>query len=1171
MCVLFLLFFSSQIFGQATGDYRSLTSGNWNTVGNWQRYNGTAWVTVTTASGFGYPGQNTATANVTIWNGNNMTLNVNPANSIVSLQIGSTTDATVGTLTFNNGRTLTVAGTVTIGNSSTTSSGNIVMTAGGILSVNSLVVSNATGSTFTPGTATGTVQFNATNTLPATVFTTFNRMTFSGGTTTAAVGLAINGIVTLNTGATFNDGGFTHTVGGNWVNNGGTFVSTGTIDFNSATANQTINGTGTTQNFNNVIVDKTGFTLTTGGSITTVSIAGTLAVNNGTFTIPAITFTVTGTTSVTGTLRISTPTSTDLFVGSITVNTGGTWNNSGNAPVEVQGGITNNGTFTSGTGVYTFDTNNQNISGTITIRSVAVTTITLTNNNALTVSTALSGSGSLIQTGTATLNLGGTSAITTLNALASGNTVNFTAASQTINAINYYNLTLSGSGTAIMQTGTNTISGNFTTSGTVRTTTADNLLVSGNLSVGDGTILTIGAFDFTVTGATTVGTGTSGRIAFSSATGTKTFVGLIRVNAGGSWINNTANSDITIEGGITNAGTFTSGTGIYSFTTNSPQDLNGTLSINNVTVTAITLNNNNTLTVSTALTGSGTLVQIGGSPAGASLNLGGTSTINALQATGSNNTVSYTGAVQTVFATNYYNLVLAGTNTKTLQAGTTLIGGDLTFSATSRATAVVGLTINGSLNLTGTNTARTFNAGSFLTHSIGKNFVNNNAFTAGTSTIIFNGTAPQTIGGSVATTFANLTINNSSGVSLDDGTNLVTKTVGTNLTLLAGYLTTTSSNLLILSQGATATVANAAIEAGGSVLVPQHNSPYINGPMRKIGTQAFVFPVGAVGTGCVPIGISAPAGATDAFDAQYFRGSANALGTISSTNLYNVSLCEYWTLNRTTGTPTVDVTGYWNENSPCNGEVPGGYVTDLTTLSLAHFNTTTTAWDNNSISANSSTVGATVSGGITWAAVSTFSPFALGNNNASKDNPLTIKLDYLTAVKSGGYNLLSWKAECSTFSNLFDIQRSYDGASFGTIDSVVAPAASDCSQPFSYKDYTASGNTVYYRIKMTDASGAVSYSDIVSISSTSNAIDFISIAPNPVKGDATLKISSSQNDNIELVLLSMDGKELQRSIMQVSVGANTVNLHTNSLAKGLYFVKGIFSGGQTHIIKFIKD
>jgi len=39
----------------------------------------------------------------------------------------------------------------------------------------------------------------------------------------------------------------------------------------------------------------------------------------------------------------------------------------------------------------------------------------------------------------------------------------------------------------------------------------------------------------------------------------------------------------------------------------------------------------------------------------------------------------------------------------------------------------------------------------------------------------------------------------------------------------------------------------------------------------------------------------------------------------------------------------------------------------------------------------------------------------------------------------------------------------------------------------------------------------------------------------------------------------------------VPAGSTTVNLETAQLAKGMYIIRGIFSGGQTNTIPFIKQ
>jgi MSHA biogenesis protein MshQ len=97
----------------------------------------------------------------------------------------------------------------------------------------------------------------------------------------------------------------------------------------------------------------------------------------------------------------------------------------------------------------------------------------------------LSGTGGLTNDTNATLNLGGTSAITTLTASATGNTVNYTQAGpQTVKATSYVNLGGSGSGVKSL---------------------ADDVTVGGTLTL-SGATLAVGANTLTLNGPTIAGT-----------------------------------------------------------------------------------------------------------------------------------------------------------------------------------------------------------------------------------------------------------------------------------------------------------------------------------------------------------------------------------------------------------------------------------------------------------------------------------------------------------------------------------------------------------------------------------------------------------------------------------------------------------------------------------------
>jgi hypothetical protein len=186
-------------------------------------------------------------------------------------------------------------------------------------------------------------------------------------------------------------------------------------------------------------------------------------------------------------------------------------------------------------------------------------------------------------------------------------------------------------------------------------------------------------------------------LTISSATGTKTFAGLVTIKSGATW-NNSANEAVTFKGGITCNGTFTAGSAVQTFNTNA-QAIVGNLSIPSITVTGITLTNTGTLTVTSALAGTGTLLNA--ATGTLNLNISVAVGITTLTANVAGNTVNYGyNGNQTVKAVAYYYLVLSGTNatnTKTLPSGTSVTK-NLSIASTGNAIASIGAGLNLAVN-----------------------------------------------------------------------------------------------------------------------------------------------------------------------------------------------------------------------------------------------------------------------------------------------------------------------------------------------------------------------------------------------------------------------------------------------------------------------------------------
>ncbi|MFA6455485.1 MAG: hypothetical protein WCW40_01590, partial [Bacteroidota bacterium] len=278
--------------------------------------------------------------------------------------------------------------------------------------------------------------------------------------------------------------------------------------------------------------------------------------------------TTVGAVNVVGGLTITT-TGVVLTVtgGSGTPLTYGTVGGTGTITASNTGGTTNTITLTSG---------DWSFSGAFAGSRLTVNFTSTTTDQ--TISGALSCRVFTMAKSATTLYFTITPTVSTTRTLTSGNVVYNGAAQNILVATHPGSLTLAGSGTKT----------------TVGVTT-----VTGDLIINDGITLSVGAFNLTVNGTTTIGGGTSGTLTFASATGTKQFTGLVTINSGATW-NNAINEAVNFRGGITNnGGTFTAGTGAYTFTTN-VQELNGTFSIPTATF-SIASTNNGTLTNATLL------------------------------------------------------------------------------------------------------------------------------------------------------------------------------------------------------------------------------------------------------------------------------------------------------------------------------------------------------------------------------------------------------------------------------------------------------------------------------------------------------------------------------------------------------------------------------------------
>jgi hypothetical protein len=186
--------------------------------------------------------------------------------------------------------------------------------------------------------------------------------------------------------------------------------------------------------------------------------------------------------------------------------------------------------------------------------------------------------------------------------------------------------------------------------------------------------------------------------------------------------------------------------------------------------------------------------------------------------------------------------------------------------------------------------------------------------------------------------------------------------------------------------------------------------------------------------------------------------------------------------------------------------------------------------------------------------------------------PLPIGIEYLHGLKAGSNHNLSWKIDDVTSGQIgMSLERSSDNRNFSSIYSTTGNVT-NCQSPFSYSDLHPVAGVNFYRLKVTDVDGKISYSNIIALLNKQSGFEIVSLQPNPaVTSNATLNITSAQNDQVQIVIFDMAGRKISSQSAQLVAGANQVILNVSKLAAGSYQVKGINSAGDTQTIKLLKN
>lgn len=480
------------------------------------------------------------------------------------------------------------------------------------------------------------------------------------------------------------------------------------------------------------------------------------------------------------------------------------------------------------------------------------------------------------------------------------------------------------------------------------------------------------------------------------------------------------------------------------------------------------------------------------------------------------------------------------------------------FAMVRALTGVQNLIINIGANLTLSGTLQAWYASTTATDQGANNVTFNiNPGVTVTASSLHSTTATNT-----AATFGNYTYNINGILDLSGSTALTglipnatastkTMTVNVNGILRTGTQLRTvstasgaSESKVVLNIGANGLVD--AIKANTTfAITPNYFIVSGNGILeRYVSTSPVIFPIGTSATAYNPVTLS-NSGAADNF-------SVNVKSTFSNpVPDANRIVNKEWNItpDNLSGTPNIAASFGWQTADQAAGFNPAGGISVIHFRNSAWMGTAATVTGSGTLA---SPYIATASG------FTTFSPLAITNSSA-----LPLKLvSFKAACQSSQVNT-TWTTTNEEGTKQFEVERSPDGRSF-TFAGRIAAQNTAGTHHYQFTDAAPLKGISYYRLKMTDKDGRVSYSSIVAVNGGAKGV--LLVYPNPVK-DWLQVLHNAAGNKAFITILSAKGKTLLRQ--NIAANATQSTIAVAALAAGNYTLQ-LSDNTQQNTVRFTK-
>ena len=128
---------------------------------------------------------------------------------------------------------------------------------------------------------------------------------------------------------------------------------------------------------------------------------------------------------------------------------------------------------------------------------------------------------------------------------------------------------------------------------------------------------------------------------------------------------------------------------------------------------------------------------------------------------------------------------------------------------------------------------------------------------------------------------------------------------------------------------------------------------------------------------------------------------------------------------------------------------------------------------------------------------------------------------------------------------------------------VITVGGSETNRFYKAEDDSLPEGMIYYRLKITDENGKITYSKVIMILNKKTVINSARLYPSIVLSTATLDINAEENKLLDYIITDMNGRVLSKKQLQVLRGNNRTELKLDHLAVGIFTI--IISNGSKTI------